>query len=255
MPLISIITITYNAQDFLKSTIDSIRNQTSNDYEYIIIDGFSVDNTLNIAKENAELISVLISEKDNGLYDAMNKGLKAATGSYVWFVNAGDEIAETDAIEKLEGLIKIHHPDVIYSDTKIINQKGEDLGLRTELTPHKLVKDISWMDFNKGMLICHQSFIVKREIAPEYISNNLSADIDWEIKCLKRAQKVIAYPGFLSKYLEGGISNKQLFRSWKDRFLVLEKHFGVFNNIINHLKIILRPGSLKFLRVLKYVKN
>lgn len=78
------------------------------------------------------------------------------------------------------------------------------------------------------MLVCHQSFIVRREIAPFYILNNLSADIDWEINCLKNSNLNLEYPGILSKYLEGGVSHKQIFKSWKDRYKVLQIHFGVF---------------------------
>ena len=113
VPLISIITITYNAQDFLERTLKSVRNQTSTDFEYILIDGGSKDNTMDLVKSNKELFTVIISEKDEGLYDAMNKGLRNASGEYVWFMNAGDEIAEMDAIEKLKDLSK-SKPDVIY---------------------------------------------------------------------------------------------------------------------------------------------
>ena len=104
MPSISIITITYNAQDFLERTIISIRNQTSKNFEYILIDGGSCDRTMDIVEANCDLFSIIISEKDKGLYDAMNKGLNKASGEYIWFMNAGDEIAEIDAIAKLEKL-------------------------------------------------------------------------------------------------------------------------------------------------------
>lgn len=105
MPLISIITITYNAEEFLERTIESIKLQTVKDFEYILIDGGSKDGTMTIVNQNAEIFDTVISEKDNGLYDAMNKGLKLATGEYVWFMNAGDQIAEPDAIDKIKSYL------------------------------------------------------------------------------------------------------------------------------------------------------
>ncbi|MCP9765346.1 glycosyltransferase family 2 protein [Lacihabitans soyangensis] len=253
MPLISIITITYNAQDFLERTLDSIRRQTSSDFEYILIDGGSKDGTMAIVEANKAMFSVIVSEKDKGLYDAMNKGLRKASGNYVWFMNAGDEIAEFDAIEKLKTLI-LKNPDIIYSDTMMVDNSGDLIGLRTEITPHKIPPSLSWKAYKMGMLICHQSFIARRSIAPSYIENNLSADIDWEIKCLKSSKSNLPYPGILAKYLEGGTSHQQLFKSWKDRYLVLKTHFGFFSNLWNHFKIILRADIFNIFRISKYIK-
>lgn len=253
MPSISIITITYNAQDFLERTLNSIRRQSSSNFEYILIDGGSKDGTMAIVEANRELFSVIVSEKDKGLYDAMNKGLEKSTGDYVWFMNAGDEIAEFDAIEKLKVLIQ-KNPDIIYSDTLMVSDTGELIGLRTEITPHKIPKNLSWKAYKMGMLVCHQSFIAKKSIAPYYIENNLSADIDWEIKCLKASKNNLAYPGILAKYLEGGTSHQQLFKSWKDRYWVLRKHFGFFPNLWNHFRIILRADIFNIFRISKYIK-
>jgi glycosyltransferase involved in cell wall biosynthesis len=239
MPLISIITITYNAQEFLQRTMDSIRVQTNKDFEYILIDGGSKDKTMELVEANKELFDVIISEKDNGLYDAMNKGLSKAKGQFVWFMNAGDCIAESTAIEKLLDIVK-NKPDIIYSDTIMVDNIGNELGLRSKVLPHKVPENLTWQQFNMGMLVCHQSFIVRRTLAPMYVLNNLSADIDWEIKCLKKSNSNILYPGILSKYLIGGLSNQQKFKSWKDRFMVLQSHFGFLPNILNHIKILIR---------------
>ncbi|MCP9754333.1 glycosyltransferase [Lacihabitans sp. CCS-44] len=253
MPFISIITITYNAQDYLERTLKSIRNQTINDFEYLLIDGGSKDGTMEIVEKNKDLFSVIISERDKGLYDAMNKGLSKAKGDYVWFMNAGDEIAETDAVEKLKVLSK-KKTDIIYSDTILVSNKGDFVGLRSDILPHKIPEKLTWEGYNKGMLICHQSFIVRRNLTPKYIENNLSADIDWEIKCLKQANSTVKYPGILAKYLEGGTSHQQLFKSWRDRYLVLKSHFGLLPNILNHLKIIFRADIFNIFRISKYIK-
>lgn len=239
MPRLSIITITYNAEEFLERTLESIVSQTDQDFEYLLIDGQSADGTLQIAERYRERINVLVSEPDKGLYDAMNKGQARASGSYIWFMNAGDEIAEKDAVEKLKKLMA-EEPDVIYSDAYLVDNSGVVLGLRSERMPHKVPEVLSWEKYDRGMLVCHQSFIARKAIAPRYRTDNLSADIDWEIGCLKKAARVLQYPGILARYLTGGISHQQKWRSWKDRYRVLREHFGLLPNLYNHFRILLR---------------
>lgn len=247
MPFLSIITITFNAEKFIGKTIASVDQQVFKDFEYLLIDGNSTDKTLEIARKSGDLFDKIVSEPDKGLYDAMNKGLRLATGDYVWFVNAGDEIATTTITDNLFQLIQNEQPDVIYGETLFIDNDGKVLGKRSELTPHRLPKHLAWKDMKLGMLVCHQSFIVRREIAPFYIENNLSADIDWEISSLKSSQKTILYNGVLSKYLIGGISNQQLKKSLIDRFLVLKKHFGLAATVISHAQILAR-GAKKIIK-------
>ncbi len=240
---LSIITITYNAEQFLERTIQSILGQTDQDFEYIIVDGKSKDGTLRIAEKHKNRVNKLISEPDKGLYDAMNKGLKTASGNFVWFMNAGDEINDNQAVEKIYKAIS-DKTDVLYGDTFFVNNDGNIQGLRSEITPHRLPKDLKWQDMKLGMLVCHQAFIARKSIAPLYMENNLSADVDWEIECLKRAREVKYLDFVVAKYLTGGISNKQLKRSLLDRYEVLEKHFGLKGAITAHLEILLRGVSL-----------
>jgi glycosyltransferase involved in cell wall biosynthesis len=241
MPLLSIITITYNAEQFLERTLQSVLKQSDQDFEYLIIDGKSKDSTLSIAEKYKDRIDILISEPDNGLYDAMNKGQAKASGKYIWFMNAGDEIADENTVSKLLYLLK-DDPDVVYSDTYMVDNDGKVLGLRSEILPHKVPEVLSWEKFKLGMLICHQSFVVKKSLAPEYIQHNLSADIDWEIRCLKASKTVVRYSGILSRYLVGGLSNQKHVQSLKDRYSVLKKHFGFMPNLFNHVRIIVRAA-------------
>ena len=240
---LSIITITYNAEQFLERTIQSILAQTDQDFEYIIVDGKSKDGTLLIASTYKNRVNQLISEPDKGLYDAMNKGLKLAKGDFVWFMNAGDEINDNQSVEKIYQSIS-NETDVLYGDTFFVNNVGEIQGLRSEITPHRLPKNLKWQDMKLGMLVCHQSFIVRKIIAPLYMENNLSADVDWEIECLKRAKEVKYLDFVVAKYLTGGVSNQQLKRSLLDRYEVLKKHFGTFGAIIAHVQILWRGVRL-----------
>ena len=241
--LISIITITYNAEQFLERTIQSILVQTDQDFEYIIVDGKSKDGTLRIAEKYKNRVNQLISEPDKGLYDAMNKGLKLAKGDFVWFMNAGDEINDKQAVARIAQSVTTQ-TDVFFGDTYFVNNEGKIQGLRSEITPHRLPKNLKWQDMKLGMLVCHQAFIARKSIAPLYIENNLSADVDWEIECLKRANKVQYLDFVVAKYLTGGVSNQQLKRSLLDRYEVLKKHFGVTEAIVAHVQILWRGISL-----------
>ncbi|MBO0930723.1 glycosyltransferase family 2 protein [Fibrella aquatilis] len=247
--MISIITITYNAERFLERTIDSIMGQEGcvlgADYEYIIVDGASKDGTLNIIRQHEKQLTRWVSEPDRGLYDAMNKGLHLATGDYVWFMNAGDEIHDPAVLSKLLMAIRTTHADVYYSDALFVSDNGTThsgppVGLRSEVTPHTLPMALRWQDMALGMKVSHQAFVARRAIAPDYDITNLSADLDWEIRCLKAAQRIDYLPFTLCKYLVGGLSVQQHRRSLTDRFKVLTTHFGLLPTLLSHARIIWR---------------
>lgn len=243
-PLLTLVTITYNAERFLERTLKSVELALQNadnpiQTEYLLIDGNSKDRTLKIAGEYGHIISHIVSEPDRGLYDAMNKGLSLATGKYIWFLNAGDEIYDENVLKKLFLNLE-SNADVYYSDAMFIRDNGNEVGLRSRFTPHDLPKNLKWQDFAFGMKVCHQAFIARKEIAPFYDDKNLSADIDWEIQILKRSGKIQYLDFLLCKYLLGGISVKNHRRSLVDRFLVLRRHFGLFPALFNHLLIFQR---------------
>ena len=238
---LSIITITYQAEQYLERTIQSVLSQGNRkDIEYIIIDGASKDGTLDLIETYKSQIDRIVSEPDRGIYDAMNKGMQQATGEYLIFMNAGDCFAENDTVERIFAAMD-QEPDVIVGDALFVDMDGKTMGLRSEVTPHKIPEKLTWQSFQYGMVICHQSFIVKRTIAPLFdLQFRLSSDIDWEIKCLKLSQKTnqLAIP--ICRYLTGGASVQNLKRSWQERFQVLERHFGFAQTLWAHLVIITR---------------
>lgn len=250
-PLISIITITYNAERFLERTILSVLAQTDGlaDVEYLIIDGASTDGTPDIVKKYEQHINMWISEPDAGLYDAMNKGLHRARGQYVWFMNAGDELYDPQTLPRLLDRINATAADVYYSDALFVrdddSRSGSPVGLRSEITPHTLPRDLTWHDMALGMKVCHQAFVAKRSLAPDYPTDNLSADLDWEIRCLKAARTVESVPFILCRYLVGGVSVQQHRRSLTDRFRVLVAHFGLLPTLLNHGEIIWRAWQFR----------
>lgn len=251
-PLLSIITVTFNAERYLERTLTSVLAQRNQDFEYLVIDGGSTDSTLDIVQRYSGRIDRWVSEPDRGLYDAMNKGLRMAKGQYVWFMNAGDEIYSPDTVTQLFGAFE-QGADVCYGDALFVHDDGSALGLRSEVTPHRLPTQLRWQDFRLGMVVCHQSFVVRRSIAPEYLLvHRYSADIDWEIRCLKASKRVVGLPAPLSRYLTGGYSVKNLRRSLQDRFWVLKRHFGLLPTLWAHVEILCRGGLFALKRKGKY---
>jgi glycosyltransferase involved in cell wall biosynthesis len=245
MPTVSIITITYNAERFLERTIQSVVAQQATDYEYIVIDGASTDGTIDIIRRYEHRITHWISEPDGGLYDAMNKGLHRAKGQYVWFMNAGDELHDPQTLPRLLERIIARSADVYYSDALFVQENGTPVGLRSAVAPHALPRNLSWHDMALGMKVCHQAFVAKRTIAPDYPIDNLSADLDWEIRCLKAARTIEYLSFVLCRYLIGGLSVQQHRRSLTDRFRVLATHFGLVSTLLNHGKIVWRAWQFK----------
>jgi glycosyltransferase involved in cell wall biosynthesis len=254
-PKISIITITYNAEKHLERTLKSVILQTYAHKEYIVIDGNSTDSTLAIIKRNAHYIDYWISEPDKGLYDAMNKGLAQATGDYVIFMNAGDTFFEDTTLEKV--FASDTDADVYYGDAMIVEESSlKPLGLRSQITPHKLPQNLSWRDLRKGLVVCHQAFIAKRSLCPPYdLAYTLSADIDWVIRVLQKATNVVNTQEIIATYLLGGLTTQKRKISLQERYRILQKHFGFLPNLFNHIQIAFR-GLLFALRNKKnYWKN
>lgn len=236
---ISIITVVFNAEAVLERTIKSVINQTSKDFEYILIDGKSTDNTISIINNYREHFTHIISEPDKGLYDAMNKGIDLAKGQFLWFLNAGDEIAENSVIEKL--IPYLNSNDIVYSDTFVIDEHAEVIGLLSQLTHNNAPEKLSWRHMNRGMVVCHQSFLVKKTNAPYFnLKYSLSADIDWIILCLKNSEKVIRTDFCISKFMRAGLSKQKLNKAMKERYHILKSHFGYFPNLYNHIYLLYR---------------
>jgi glycosyltransferase involved in cell wall biosynthesis len=234
-PKISIITVVFNSVTLIEETIKSVLEQSYSNIEYIIIDGASTDGTLSIIESYRPKLAVLLSEKDKGIYDAMNKGLERATGDYVLFMNAGDLLYELTTLEKV--FADNRYADVYYGNTKIIDLQGTILGDRRLKPPPVL----NWKSLKYGMCVSHQSFIAKRELCDPYNLNyKLSADIDWVIRVLKKATTIVNANLTISKYLQGGASVKGGHISIKERYRIMVIHYGFFPTLFYHAYIVFR---------------
>lgn len=249
-PKLSIITVVYNGVDLLEGTILSVKRHLHPDIEYIIIDGGSKDGTLGVLQTCHEYVDHWISEKDKGVYDAMNKGINMAKGQFIWFLNAGDNIASDEIMFKVLAAIT-PDVDVLYGEIMIVDDQRKRLGIRSELSTQKLPEKLNWESFKYGMTVSHQGFIARKSIVPKYRLDNLSADVEWCIECLKKSRKNLLVPGIFVNYLAGGMSKKQWKKSMKDRYKVLERHYGFIHNLWAHFVILLRSATHKLFRLRK----
>lgn len=244
-PLISIITVTFNAGNVIEKTLLSLKEQSYQDFEHLVIDGASTDNTLSVIKDCNLPQTIVHSEPDKGLYDAMNKGLRHAKGKYVIFLNAGDKFHSSRSLEKYAGGA-LQDKDIIYGDTNIVDSTGNLISPRHLSAPETL----SFKSFADGMLICHQAFMVKKEIAPTYdTSYRFSADYDWCVKCIanSRPEECINLNEITIDYLSDGLTDKNKWRSLRERFRIMACHYGWLTTTAKHISFIaraLRRGKL-----------
>lgn len=243
----TIITCTYQAENEVERTLRSVLEQTYKDVEHLIVDGASTDATLRLAQayvtesqaQNNGHKVMVTSEPDKGLYDAMNKGLKHATGDYVLFLNAGDTFPSESTLtqvaasaERASGL-----PGVLYGDTDIVDNEGRFVRHRRLSPPKKL----SWKSFMQGMVVCHQAFYARTDLAkkvPYQLKYRYSADVDWCIRVMKMAQKqglpLCNVQTVVANYLDGGMTEKNHKASLKERFRVMESHYGYLPTLFMH---------------------
>jgi glycosyltransferase involved in cell wall biosynthesis len=230
-PKVSIITVTYNAAEGLRATLENISRSDYPNFEVIVIDGASTDGTLQVAEAFSARIDTLVSERDGGIYDAMNKGLARATGEYVWFVNAGDLIHDPETITRLfDG--QPAGADIYYGETIIRSEAGDVLGLRKKKLPERL----TWRSFRRGMVVCHQSILVRRAIAPAYNeAYRIAADVEWVLESLSRAGTVVNTHTVLSEFTLGGASSRHRKVALGERWRIMTARFGPFVTWLAHI--------------------
>ncbi len=232
-PKITIITVVFNAVKYLESTIRSVQDQKYKNIEFIIIDAGSSDGTIDIIKKYESLVSKWISEIDEGLYYAMNKGLKMATGEYVMFLNAGDMLYN-DEVLSLIFTSSATEADIYYGETMIVDQQGKEIGLRRLKAPEKL----KWREMKNGMVVCHQSVIVRRSITPFFDTRyRIASDYLWVLQSLKSAEGIVNTGTVISRFMDGGMNKSNIIRALKERFIIMIKEFGFFPAFFQHFII------------------
>lgn len=223
---LSIITINYNNKYGLEKTLESIFEQTYQDFEYLVIDGGSTDGSLDLIKSYSNKINFWVSENDSGVYNAMNKGIKKATGEYINFMNSGDFFYDKNVLDKV----------VTYLDGEAAVLCGDTASYKTEQFVANFLapKEVNFSHFFKEGLY-HQSTFIKRDLFYKYFFYNEDYKIcsDWELFIYALCLKNESYQRlnfFICKYDLGGISadKKYIELHQKERKEVLNKYFPVF---------------------------
>lgn len=222
-PVISVITVVYNGASLIEKTILSVINQGYPEFEYIIIDGGSKDGTVDLIRKYEDEISHWISEPDNGIFDAMNKGVALARGTFVSLLNAGDYY-EDEILEKVSSIIaKNEDAGVIYGDTKLIVSVGSEK-YSLNIVPNTVIDDRLMV----SPVFCHQSSFVKKSLFTEYgYFDNVSIAGDWLhfVNLYRNNVKFLYFNETVSNYLEGGASTTA--KGFKESFQ-FKKKFGTF---------------------------
>jgi glycosyltransferase len=237
---VTIITATYNSERFLRDCIESVINQDYPDIEHIIIDAQSTDSSLSIIKEYENKIARWVSEKDNGMYDAINKGMKMATGDIIGILNSDDVLASKDVISAIVKCFEEHKVDSIYGDLIYVDQQNTRKVIRYwQGVPYKRFR------FNYGWMPAHPTFYFRKDLFKElggYESHYYTAaDYEFMARYLYRYRISAKYlPMLLVKMRVGGQSNKSILgrlRANRRDYLAMK-----VNNIpFPHIASILKP--------------
>ena len=251
MITITYITVTYNAATMVRRTLDSVLRQDYPHIRHLIVDGASTDDTLKIvddyiarSNEAGNGHTVLVtSEPDNGIYDAMNKGLRSATGDYVCFLNAGDSLPTEDTVTRIVETLGTQSPAVLYGDTDIVDGDGRFLRHRRLAPPENL----TWRSFQQGMLVCHQAFYARVDFAvqtPYDTTFRYSADVDWCIRIMRQAEKedipLLNLHRVVANYTEEGQTTQHHRESLWERYRVMQRHYGALHTFFLHCWFVVR---------------
>ena len=253
LPTVTVVTVTYNAERTLPRTLESVAEQAYPHVEHLIVDGCSKDRTMeqihryvdgNTGKTH---VIQVIREPDRGLYDAMNKALEHATGRYIVFLNAGDRLHEADTLQRLFAPLSQmpcgEWPAILYGETDCVDGEGRFLRHRRLQAPETL----GWKDFRWGMLVCHQSFYVRTDLArkgPFDLKYRFSAEYAWCIRLLKQTarsrQPVCNSHLILTDYLSEGLTTQNHQASLWERFRIMARHYGWLATLAQHAWFVAR---------------
>ncbi len=223
---ISIITVVYNRANTLKQTIFSVFGQTYKNIEYIVIDGESEDGTAELIKEYENKINYWISEKDNGIYNAMNKGIEAATGEYIQFLNADDVLVNENIIENIVHEIeRASMPDVLSAPIWVVDEKRHVQKL--------LENEIDMNRIQYGHSLPHPGMFVKRNLLKKYRFNEnyeIASDFELILRCImdNKTFSFIDEPVvfFGNDGISTSLSIKHIKKRYNEVYDILAKHLG-----------------------------
>ena len=241
----SIITVCYNSEKTIRRTFESVLSQSFTDYEYIVVDGNSKDSTVEIIKEYEPKFNGRmhwISEPDNGIYDAMNKGIRMAKGDFINMMNSDDQIAPNALQYVVERLNEVPDTDIFNGLEKRINAFDEEVSVFRN--PHRFLP--------LGVEIRHQSAYIRRTLHEKiglYYGEkySLSADYEFFLRAFENNAKFTPVDRILSIFSLDGLSDKNAFKSKKQVLKILFDH-GYISTFRYHFSVSIYFVGIKFLR-------
>ena len=222
---VSIIVVSLNTKKKFIKTINSIKNQIYKNYEIIVVDGKSNDGTVRIIKKNEFKINKFLIERDEGIYDAMNKGIKIASGEWIIFLNSGDIFFDNFVLKKVNKLL-MSNVDLLFGDTLINN---EFLYLAKA---QKVSKNISNMPFCHQSVLCKSSLLKKKLFNLEY---HICSDFDFILNCVLTNKKFKYYPNLISTVEAGGLSDTRRFKAHFEYFKILTRNSNFKKSYLSFL--------------------
>jgi glycosyltransferase len=207
---VTVITVSFNSARTIGDTLASMAAQTHPDIEHLVIDGGSTDGTVDIVKGMGTRVARLVSEPDNGIYDAMNKGLKLASGDFVGFLNADDMLASPNAVAAIANVVARDDIDAVFGDLVYVRQDRPDTVLR-----YWRCGSFARSRLRFGWMPPHPTFYVRRSLLAQIggfdSRMRIAADYDFLLRCLQQPGLRVAYvPQVLVKMRTGGASNRSL---------------------------------------------
>jgi glycosyltransferase involved in cell wall biosynthesis len=217
-PTFSVITVCFNARQTLPATRDSLAAQGFSDYEWIVVDGASTDGTVELVQTYGKQVTRFVSEKDAGIYDAMNKGVGLARGKWVYFLNADDRLADATVLGDVSKACSDSNFDLCYGDAIYSNGERDWLKSFAWVTPKKLV----YGD------LCHQVVFARRSLfgqhGPFDVSLRYNADFDWILRVLRGGAKSSYLKRTIAIFFHGGAHVKNAEASESERFIVRHRY-------------------------------
>lgn len=257
LPKVTIITVTFNSGATLRKTFESVACQYYKNIEYIVIDGGSTDETLEIISEFEQSISYWVSEPDKGIYNAMNKGLNHATGTLVYFLNADDYLYNKHTIEDA---VKFYSssgcPDVIYGDVMTYSASRR--------APGRSGRNIGLREVKKGRVICHQAIFMKKKLLDKYRFNEeyrIAADYELQVKCLKDRHRFVYINRIIAYYCIDGLSSSLSGKraTVYEKMRIIQNHFDTITfcrfYIFAQLKLLRMSARQTLRRIFKKTDN
>ncbi|WP_121357039.1 glycosyltransferase family 2 protein [Flavisolibacter nicotianae] len=255
---VTLITVTRNSEKYLADCIESVRMQDYANIEYIVIDGSSTDNTLSIIRDHASVVDKWLSEKDGGMYDAINKGLKLATGDIIGILNSDDFLASKTVISKIVQCFQENGIDSLYGDLVYVDEEKTSKVYRYWKGSTYNRRAFEW-----GWMPAHPTFYVRRSVVEQlggYETHYFSAaDFEWMTRYLYRHRVSSFYlPELIVKMRKGGMSNagwKRRLRANRRDYLALKRNGVPFPLLASLIKPIRKlPQFVGFLNAEKEAK-